>query len=63
MLGQCGRMTLVFVAQSDSAITFFSNYDSSSDYDEEYLYLLNPVPDRPRSVNIGSIKNEGEKSL
>ena len=34
-------------SSSDSAISFFT-HDDSSDYDEEYLYLLNPVPDRPR---------------
>ena len=33
----------------DSVIRLFAP-DDSSDYEEEYLYLLNPVPDRPRSV-------------
>ena len=54
MPGQSRRMTLAFLNQNDSIITLLLP-DDSSDYDEEYLYLLNPVPDRPRSVNIESI--------
>ena len=49
MQSQSGRMTLAIVTQHDSVIRFFAP-DDSSDYEEEYLYLLNPVPDRPRSV-------------
>ena len=52
MQSQSGRMTLAIVTQHDSVIRFFAP-DDSSDYEEEYLYLLNPVPDRPRSVYIG----------
>ena len=40
--------------QEDSVIRFFAP-DDSSDYEEEYLYLLNPVPDRPSENQLAQI--------